>query len=121
MVSKSGPILTTISYRIRKENTEEFLDLMSAKRRDRMRDGASRWTLTRDILDPEIWQERFKVATWADAQRLHRRRTVAGGLVIEAVRRLHQGESRPEVHYELVRQPGRQEPTDRQRVPHLDH
>ncbi|CUH81284.1 Transmembrane secretion effector [Tropicibacter naphthalenivorans] len=119
MVDKSGPILTTITYRIPPENAAEFLDLMVQKRRDRIRDGASRWTLTRDIVDEELWFERFKVATWADAQRLHRRRTVAGGLVIEALRRLHKGDSRPEVHYELVRQPGAPREGNG-RVTHLD-
>ncbi len=106
IVSKSGPILSTITYRIREGDVPEFLLLMSEKRRSRIRDGASRWTLSRDILDTELWYERFKVATWADAQRLHMRRTVASGRVIEAVRRLHVGEGRPEVHYELVRHPG---------------
>ena len=118
MVLNSGPILTTITYRIREEDSPAFLDIMREKRRNRMRDGAVRWTLSRDIIDTQLWYERFKVATWADAQRLHSRRTVEGGLVIEAVRRLHQGEGRPEVHYELVRAPGRPE---RDRVPHLDH
>jgi MFS family permease len=103
MVMKSGPILTTITYRIREEDVPEFLSVMREKRRNRIRDGAARWTLSRDIQDAELWFERFKVATWADAQRLHSRRTVAGGLVIEAVRKLHQGPNLPEVHYELVR------------------
>lgn len=121
MVLKSGPVLTTITYRIREEDIPQFLEIMREKRRNRMRDGASRWTLSRDFLDPEIWFERFKVATWADAQRLHSRRTIAGGLVIEAVRKLHQGPDRPEVHYELVRSPERGQHGEGAKVPHLDH
>lgn len=119
MVSKSGPILTTITYRIREEDAPRFLDAMREKRRYRIRDGAVRWTLSRDILDPELWFERFKVATWAEAQRLHSRRTVAGGLVIEAVRKLHQGPEGPEVHYELVRSPARHVPGN-DKMPGLD-
>lgn len=121
MVLKSGPILTTITYKIRVEDVPTFLEAMYEKRRNRIRDGASRWTLSRDIQNPELWFERFKVATWADAQRLHARRTVAGGLVIEAVRKLHQGPDRPEVHYELVRQPGRHASVAEGDLPHLDH
>lgn len=121
MVFKSGPILTTITYRIREEDIPQFLEAMQEKRRNRIRDGAARWTLSRDIMDPMLWFERFKVATWADAQRLHARRTVAGGLVIEAVRKLHQGDDRPEVHYELVRQPGRPSRRDAAEYPRVDH
>jgi MFS family permease len=106
LVARSGPIMTSITYRIRDENTGAFLDAMREKRRNRIRDGGTRWTLSRDILDPMIWTERFKVATWADAQRLHARRTVAGALVNETVRKLHDGAEAPEVHYELIRQPG---------------
>lgn len=121
MVYKSGPILTTITYRIREEDTPAFLEAMREKRRNRIRDGAVRWTLSRDIQDTQLWFERFKVATWADAQRLHARRTVAGGQIIETVRKLHQGPTRPEVHYELVRTPGRQGPERGGEIPHMDH
>lgn len=121
MLAKSGPILTTITYRIREADGPEFLRLMAEKRRSRIRDGAARWTLSRDIIDTELWFERFKVATWADAQRLHMRRTVASGAVIDALRRLHVGEARPDVHYELVRQPGSPVLPDSRRAPQLDH
>lgn len=107
MVATSGPILTTITYRIRQEDIPAFLKIMNEKRRHRIRDGAMRWTLSRDILDPTLWFERFKVATWAEAQRMHSRRTVAGAMTMETARSLHQGPDRPEVHYELVRHPGR--------------
>jgi MFS family permease len=106
MILTSGPILTTVTYRIREEDVPIFLEVMRTKRQNRLRDGAARWTLSRDILDPTLWFERFKVATWAEAQRLHSRRTVAGAQTIETLRSLHQGSDRPEVRYELVRHPG---------------
>lgn len=121
MVHKSGPIMTTITYRIREEDIPAFLEGMREKRRNRIRDGAVRWTLSRDILDVELWFERFKVPTWADAQRLHSRRTVEGGVVIENVRKLHQGPDRPEVHYELVRSTSRL-PSEREgKVTYIEH
>lgn len=105
----SGPILTTVSYRIREEDIARFRTAIHEKRRNRIRDGAVGWTLSRDILDPMVWFERFKVANWAAAQRMHSRRTQAGAQAIETLRRLHQGPGRPEVHYELVRDPGVEE------------
>ncbi|MBY5392840.1 MFS transporter [Rhizobium leguminosarum] len=105
MVLTSGPIMTTVTYRIREEDASQFVDAMREKRRNRIRDGAFRWTLSRDIQDPTVWFERFKVATWAEAQRLHARRTVAGAQVIAYLRNLHQGPGLPEVHYELIRDP----------------
>ncbi len=101
----SGPILTTVGYRILDEDIPTFLDAMREKRRNRLRDGAARWTLSRDILDPMLWFERFKVANWAAAQRMHARLTLSGAQAIETLRNLHQGPGRPEVHYELVRDP----------------
>jgi MFS family permease len=118
---KSGPILTTINYRIREEDVLKFLEAMREKRRNRVRDGAVRWTLSRDIQDPSLWSERFKVATWAEAQRLHARRTVAGAEIIEYVRSLHQGPGLPEVHYELVRDPNALRSDHSPVVTRMDH
>ncbi|WP_417210569.1 MFS transporter [Antarctobacter sp.] len=105
MVPSSGPIVTTIHYRIREDDVAAFLTAMREKRAHRARDGAMRWTLSRDLLDPTLWFERFKVATWAEALRLQSRSTLAYVQVIERVRELHQGTGKPEVHYELVRDP----------------
>lgn len=105
LLPKSGPIVTTIQYRIREEDVAEFLAAMGEKRAHRARDGAMRWTLSRDMIDTTLWFERFKVATWAETQRLQSRSTVSYLQVIERVRKLHQGNEKPEVHYELVRHP----------------
>ena len=75
MTNRSGPILTTIHWRISQEDVPAFLEAMREKRRVRKRDGAANWTLSRDIQDPLLWYERFEVATWSGAFRLHSRRT----------------------------------------------
>lgn len=108
MVPTSGPVVITIHYRIRDEDIPEFLAAMSEKSAHRSRDGAIRWTLSRDMMDPTLWCERFKVATWAEAQRLQSRGTIAYQQVIGRVQALHQGEGKPDVHYELIRHPGAQ-------------
>ncbi|MBF9034272.1 MFS transporter [Rhodobacterales bacterium HKCCE2091] len=100
----SGPILTTIEYRIREEDIPAFLEVMAERRRARLRDGARRWTLSRDIGEPEVWFERYKTATWVEHERVVQRRTLATGQLVERIRALHRGD-KPKVRYELVRQP----------------
>ena len=101
----SGPIVTTVEYRIEEKDIAAFHVLMAKRRRSRTRDGARRWTLSRDLQDPQIWYERFKTATWVETERHHQRRTVAGARLASELRALHRGGERPVVHYELVRHP----------------
>ncbi|WP_172328948.1 MFS transporter [Mangrovicoccus sp. HB161399] len=103
MLPKSGPIVTSIEYRIGAGDTDRFLAVMAERRRARLRDGARAWTLSRDIRDPEVWIERFRTPTWIETQRLHLRRTVAGAHVAEKLRALHKGPGRWTTRYELVR------------------
>jgi MFS family permease len=119
LTNESGPILTTIRWRVRAEDVPGFLEAMREKRRVRKRDGAANWTLSRDIQDRFLWYERFEVATWASAIRLHSRRTVASGEAFEKVKRFHIG-SEPEVHYELVRQPSARMHASTDGGPHME-
>lgn len=105
LLPMSGPVLTRIEYRIREADLPAFLDVMQKRRRLRTRDGARAWSLTRNMMDPELWTESYKTSTWAEHQRLHSRRTVAGAEQTSKLRALHQG-PRWTVRYELVRQPG---------------
>jgi len=57
---RSGPIIVTVEYMIRDEDVFEFLGAMSERRRIRKRDGARQWTLLRDLVDPELWIERYE-------------------------------------------------------------
>lgn len=100
-----GPIITSIAYRIREQDRARFLNAMRKKRRHRMRDGAMRWTLSRDIHDPQLWFERYHVVSWADAQRLHARRTVEAAQTNALIRSMHLGADAPDVHYTLVSLP----------------
>ena len=121
VTNESGPIRTTIRWRIREDDVPAFLEAMREKRRVRKRDGAANWTLSRDIEDAALWYERFEVATWAGAIRLHSRRTVASGEAFEKVRRFHIGSELPEVHYELVRQPSARSHAQVEWVPRMEH
>ena len=74
---RSGPVVITIEYRIESHNIVAFLGAMTERRRIRRRDGARGWTLLRDLQEPELWIERYHVATWLDYIRHNQRRTHA--------------------------------------------
>ena len=101
---RSGPIVNMVDYTIADEDIPKFLELMSDRRRIRIRDGARQWGLMRDLEHPEIWTETYHVATWADYVRHNQRRTQADAEVWDAIRVLHKGEEGPRVHRMIERQ-----------------
>jgi predicted MFS family arabinose efflux permease len=101
---RSGPIVSMVDYVIADEDMEEFLALMSRRRRVRIRDGARQWSLMRDLEHPEIWTESYHTATWADYVRHNQRRTQADAEIWDAIRVLHRGEEGPRVHRLIERQ-----------------
>ena len=99
----TGPVMATVEYRIREGELATFFSVMSERRRIRRRDGAHDWTLLRDLADPQIWIERYQVATWADYIRHHNRATQEDALVSERLRVLH-CDPRPPVSRRMVEQ-----------------
>ena len=77
---------------------------MSLRRRVRIRDGAQQWALLRDLHRPEHWSESYHVPTWAEYVRHNERRTNADAELSDQLRRLHRGETPPEVHRMIERQ-----------------
>ncbi|TPE47477.1 MFS transporter [Amaricoccus solimangrovi] len=106
---RSGPILTSIEYRIAPEDIDAFLRIMAERRRSRARDGARAWSLARDMDDSEIWTERYQTPTWLDTQRFHSRRTQADAELSDRLKALHGGQA-PTIRHEIERQPGRPAP-----------
>jgi hypothetical protein len=104
--ARSGPIVITIEHRIADANVPAFLGAMAERRRIRRRDGARHWTLLRDLSDPELWIERYSVATWLDYVRHNQRRTHADDENSEALRRLRIDDAQPVVHRRIERQTG---------------
>lgn len=105
MARTSGPIVTSVAYRIADSDVPAFLAAMRERQRHRIRDGARRWTLSRDLQQPDRWIERYMTPTWIEHERLLTRRTVAGAQVANLLLALHRGPDRPEIHHELVRDP----------------
>lgn len=97
-----GPIQVEIEYRIAEEDSPEFLESMAELRRNRRRDGAMRWSLYRDISDPERHVESFLVSSWAEHERQPERAVTADRAAIERVLALHHGEG-PHVRHLLSR------------------
>jgi MFS family permease len=100
---RSGPIVISIEYVIRDADTAEFLDTMLERRRIRRRDGARHWHLTRDLENPELWYESYRLPTWTDYIRHNHRMTQADAEVAEHIHQLHSGEGPPRVHRTIER------------------
>ncbi len=103
---RSGPIVIIIDHRIAQDDTLEFLSLMSERRRIRLRDGARRWTLMRDLADPELWVERYSVPTWLDYVRHNQRHTLADEANRKALTALWKGGKEASVTRMIERQVG---------------
>lgn len=71
----SGPVVLAVEYRVRTEAALRFSALMQHRSRILRRDGARRWSLSRDLADPELWIEHYHLPTWFDYIQLNRRRT----------------------------------------------
>lgn len=103
---RSGPIVITIEYRIAAPDELAFLDAMAERRRIRRRDGARQWTLLRDLMEPDLWIERYHVATWLDYVRHNQRRTHADAENSARLHALHRGSEPLTVHRRIERQVG---------------
>jgi hypothetical protein len=60
--------------------------------------------LLRDLENPNIWTETYRVPTWVDYIRHNLRRKHADAEITEKLRALHRGENRPKVHRMIERQ-----------------
>ncbi|MEO9876188.1 MAG: MFS transporter [Anderseniella sp.] len=103
---RSGPVVITVEHRIAEEDIVAFLNVMNERRRICRRDGFLRWTLLRDLGDPQLWIERFHVPTWLDYVRDAQRRTKADVSIFEQVEKLHIDGAPAVVHRMVERQPG---------------
>jgi MFS family permease len=101
---RSGPIIVTVEYLIRDEDVYAFLGAMSERRRIRRRDGARQWTLLRDLVNPELWIERYESPTWVEYVRQNQRVTQADAEIGDRVRALHSGPNPPVARRLIERQ-----------------
>ncbi|PIL19565.1 hypothetical protein P775_13660 [Puniceibacterium antarcticum] len=104
--ARSGPIVINIEHRIAETNIPAFMRVMNERRRICLRDGAKRWTLLRDLAEPELWIERYHVATWLEYIRDRERRTRADLDNFERIRALHIENHETRIHRMIERPVG---------------
>ncbi|AQZ53387.1 MULTISPECIES: MFS transporter [Martelella] len=104
LVARSGPIVVETRFVIAAEDTQEFLRLMVERRRIRLRDGARKWALMRDIEEPDVWFETYHAPTWVDYVRHNQRRTQADADNFDRLRELHREDGMPRVRRMIERQ-----------------
>jgi MFS family permease len=96
-----GPVRISVEYRVPTENYAEFTLAIHKLRGVRMRDGAIRWGIYRDALDPEHLNETFLMESWLDYLRSRERITAADELIRARVRALHQADVPPKTTYQI--------------------
>jgi len=79
---------------------------MAQRRLVRRRNGARRWSLLRDLADPELWIERYHSPTWTEYLRHNRRFTEDDAIIDQRIKALHQGPDAPPVRRLIERQTG---------------
>ena len=114
LTQRTGPIMITVDFDIGEPDIPAFLAAMSARRRMRIRDGARRWSLLRDLEHPNIWTEKYYVATWVEYVRHNQRRTMSDSGISDALHQLHRGSEPP-----LVRRMIERETVPKQAEPHI--
>jgi len=107
---RTGPIMITVEFDIAEVDIPAFHQAMAQQRRIRIRDGARRWSLLRDLELPNIWTEKYYVATWVEYLRHNQRSTISDSNVTDDLNALHRGVDPPKVRRML----------DRQTVPSVD-
>jgi hypothetical protein len=101
----SGPVRVSLRYRVPVADAATFTALMGELRQVRLRDGASDWTLERDLADAEGFVESFHVGSWQEHLRQHERLTRADLSLEHEVRELGAAGGQPPVqHLAEVRQ-----------------
>jgi quinol monooxygenase YgiN len=101
-----GPVLVTITYRVRLQDRQAFLECLARLASERRRDGAYAWGISEDAGDPERLLEWFFVESWEEHLRQHHRVSRADADVQQEARRYQVGAEPPKVEHFLGLGPG---------------
>src|SRR5271170_354024 len=96
-----GPVRISVVYCVPAENYAEFTLAIHQLRNVRLRDGAIRWGIYRDALDPEHLNETFLMESWLDYLRARERITAADEAIRARVRALHHHDEPPKTTYQI--------------------
>ncbi len=92
---EAGPVLVEVEYFIESERAQDFIKAMDDVRRERLRDGALRWELFTDSVNPNRFVETFLLASWVEHMRQHERVTKSDRMAEELARAFHIGTGTP--------------------------
>ncbi|MBL0937746.1 MAG: MFS transporter [Gemmatimonadaceae bacterium] len=90
-------VMTT--YIVDESDVAAFVVAMDDLRHARLRGGAHRWTLQRDLEQSTVFVEWFSVPSWDEHLRQHDRVTGSDRDIQERVRRFHRGDNAPQVRH----------------------
>ncbi len=91
ITGRSGPIGIEVQYRIPPDRARDFYNLMREMQQVRSRSGAYAWSLSRNLSDPELWSECYKLPTWNDYLRQRNRRTLDDLVLMRRAHEMHFG------------------------------
>ncbi len=96
-----GPVRISVEYQVPLERYAEFSHAIHELRGVRLRDGAIRWGIFRDAVNPERLNETFLMESWLDYLRSRERVTAADRVIRDRVYLLHQGPELPVVSHQI--------------------
>ncbi|HXB62447.1 MAG TPA: MFS transporter [Acidobacteriaceae bacterium] len=94
-----GPVRVSVMYKVRVEDYNAFSKAIHKLGSVRLRDGALRWAIFRDVVDPTRLNETFVVESWMDYLRQRERFTASDHAIRDAAWKYHQGPGLPEVSH----------------------
>ena len=105
---EEGPVLVVVEYHIDPVQLQAFMDAMSPMKTIRMRDGAIKWNLFRDVTTTGHYIESFIVESWIEHLRQHERFTVSDREIQKRVRSF-QTDGKPVIVQHFIAEPVRRE------------
>jgi hypothetical protein len=97
----AGPVRVSIEYTIPVERYAAFTHAIHELRGVRLRDGAIRWGIYRDAINPEHLNETFVMESWLDYLRSRERVTAADAAIRDRVYALHQADGPPRISHQI--------------------
>lgn len=92
-----GPIMITIEYQVKPDDTDAFIDVMHRLGEIRQRNGGYMWEVFNDINRPGVMIEFYLIESMVEMLRQRERMTVADREVRDEARAYHNGSTPPKV------------------------
>ncbi len=96
-----GPVRISVEYLVKPEHLPAFTEAVYALQGVRRRDGAARWGIYRDALDPTRLNETFLMESWLEYLRSRERVTAADAAIRDRVWALHTGPEPPRITHQI--------------------